>query len=362
MLKKPQPKTFSAEQIDRIANASRCQTGKATVIKSYDNDYPVFDVPIDQKVLVYIPNHTVQLADGTVDIRADKFAAHPYTNGREFGNLRCVDSIEDESLKLDGTCPICEAVNKCWELYNYQYEELAKSRGFVDLKAEATRTALKDESKKLLEARAIKQAEVWLTFPIVVIECEMGADGKPTTKPKLDAEGKIVGHPMWYSVREKTYLDKWVSSLESIEINGENPTHPAGLWATLNFTYQKSGNENAGNPKMLSAKNLKVLFKSPDPNMNEWNAYFDKMTEGWTPQKAMEVVVLDCVRDMDEIHEAVDTIMKSTIERLKLYETVASANNTSAQVIGTQTSAQAMLESFGATNEMSAPPTNVGVQ
>lgn len=356
MLKRPAKKELTVEQQASILNASREQTGKAQVIKSYDSDYPVFEVPVNQKLLVYIPNHVIQNPDGSIDIRADKFAAHPYQTGREFGNIRCTNGV-DNVLDLDGTCPACDAVSESWELYNFEFEALAKSRGFAEVNEDA-KTALKEERKKLLEARTMKQADVWLTFPIVVIDCEVGADGKPTTKAKINADGTMSGKTYWYSIREKSYIDKWISPLDSVEIDGETPTHPAGLWAVLNFTYQSTdGTHN----KMQSAKNLKVSYKNPDPSLAPVAQYFDAQTAEWTPEKAMEVVVLDAIRDKAESCEAVDTIMKGTRDRIALYKTsvgVQTAGN--APQLGA-TNAQAALADFGATPVADTAQTPVGV-
>ena len=371
MLKRPEKKNLTVEEQSSIINASRNQTGKTQVVKSYDSAYPVFEVPINQKLLVYIPNHIVTLPDGSVDMRADKFAAHPYQAGREFGNIRCSNGVVIESIGLDGTCPACDAVSESWELYNYEWEELAKSRGFAD-GGDAAKTALKEDMKKLLESRTMKQADVWYTFPIVVIDCEVGADGKPTTKPKVDANGQITGTPCWYSIREKSYIDKWLSPLDSVDIDGVTPSHPAGLWAVLNFTYQSN---DGTHDKMQSAKNLKVAYKNPDANLVETNSRFDKLTEGWTPEVASEVVVLDVLRSMDEMHDAVDTVMKGTREKIAMYKTVKGVGT--APQLGAS-NAQDALASFGATPvEGAAPaaelpsgttpvtsemPNNVGVQ
>ena len=111
MLKRPVKKELSVEEQQSVLSASRGQTGKASVIKSYDPEYPVFEVPVNQKVLVYIPNHVIQSEDGSVDIRADKFAAHPYQMGREYGNIRCTSGVVINSLGLDGTCPACDATS-----------------------------------------------------------------------------------------------------------------------------------------------------------------------------------------------------------------------------------------------------------
>lgn len=345
MLKRPAPKQLSAEAQAIITQSSASQTGKTQKVRSYDPEYPVFEVPVCQKILAYIPNHTVQNPDGTIGLRMDKFAAHPVIDGRSFGDVRCANGVVVDELKLDGTCPLCDAIAENWELYNFEYQGVAKSKG-IDINSPEADDALKQDRIDLLKNFAIKQAEVWYTFPIVVIECEE-KDGQLTVIPKKNAQGQITGKPMWYSIRERTFLDKWVSGYDSIDTaDGSTPTSPAGLWAILNFTYTpKNGNPD----KMGSARALTVSYKNMGEAYNQWASYFDKMTEGWTPAKAQEVVVLDVVRDMDELREVADSIMKPVREKIamhKLGQNTVSAPNAGA--LPTNSDAEAALAGFGA--------------
>ena len=343
MIKRPAPKKLSVEAQQAITEASSHQTGKTVKVRTYDPDYPVFDIPVNQKILVYIPNHTVQLPDGSVDLRKDKFAAHPVIDGRSFGDIRCCAGINSPELGWDGSCPLCDAIATNWELYNFEYEGVAKSKG-VDPKAPEAQDLLKQDRIDLIKKMAVKQAEVWYTFPIVVIDCEE-KDGQLTVNPKLDAEGKVHGTPMWYTIRERTFEDKWVAGYDSIDIDGETPTNPAGLWAILNFTYQpKSGAPT----KMDSARALKVSFKRMADSYNEWAKYFDNMTAEWTPEKAQEVVVIDAIRSMDEMQEVTDSIMKPINERIAMYKlsSGASASTGGTPALG---NADDVLSSFGAT-------------
>lgn len=361
MLKRPEKKNFSTAEVESILTASREQTGKAQAIKSYDKDFPVFEVPINDKVLAYIPNHVIQNPDGTVTLRTDKFGAHPYQIGREFGNIRCISGIMTDDGAFDGSCPACDAVSESWTLFNYEFNELAASRGYTTID-EAANAALKEDKKKLLESRAMKAADIWYTFPIVVIDCDTDAQGNKTTKPKLDAEGRMHGTPMWYSIREKTFLEKWIAGLDAVDVNGETPTNPAGLWAVLNFTYQSKDGKH---DKMQSAKNLKVTYRNPDPALAQWESYFDNLTVDWTPAKAAEVVVLDAIRDVAESREAVDTIMKGTRERIAMYDitkSVSNSGNATAPAGITAGSQAQALANFGVVEPTAGDaPANVGV-
>lgn len=341
-MKRPAPKKLSEAAQNAITTASAAQTGKSVRIKSYDPDYPCFDVPVNQKVLVYIPNHTVMSPDGSISMRMDKFAAHPVIDGRSYGDVRCTSGVNVDELGLDGTCPLCDGINECWELYNHQYADVAKSKG-IDPKSPEAQEALKQDRIDLVQKMAIKQADIWYTFPIVVIDCEE-KDGVWSVIPKKDAEGKIHGTPMWYSIRERTYLEKWVAGFDSIETeDGSVPTSPAGMWAILNFTYTpKSGKHD----KMGSAKALKVTFKTMQ-GYGEWASYFDNLTEGWTPAKAQEVVVLDAVRDMNEMKQCADSLLKSVRDKLAMYALSFAGDAPTAPAMGGASSAEAALAGFG---------------
>lgn len=352
-IKRPAPKKLSVEESATIIQASAAQTGVSTVVKSYDPNYPVFEVPINQKLLVYIPNHRVENPDGTVGLRMDKFAAHPIIDGRSYGNVRCTSGVVIPSLHLDGSCPLCDSMGKCWDLYNKQYDDIAKSKG-VDKDSPEAKELLKQDRIDLVKNMAIKQAEVWYTFPIIVIACEE-KDGQLTVIPKTNEKGELVGTPMWYSIRENTYNEKWEAGFDALDTSelGEVPTSPAGLWAILNFTYTpKSGKHD----KMGSAKSLKVSFKTMSDKYIEWEKYFDKITESWTPEKAMETVVLDVLRDMEETQEVADSVMKPVNEKLAMYA-LAGAGVT-AQPAQVSTNAAGALENFGVA-QPATPPAEV---
>lgn len=342
MIKRPAPKNYSDATVQALVASAAQQTGRQSRQRTYDPNFPLFETPVNDKVLVYIPNHVVMNADGVLELRKDKFAAHPYQEGRSYGNIRCTAGIVLEEAGMDGSCPFCNASAEVWELYNYEYREIAAQRSIAVDSPEA-KTELKQVRIDLLNKRAISQAEVWYTFPIVVIDCEE-KDGMHTTTPKRDAQGRLVGKPMWYSIREKTFIDKWEKAFDTAPTaDGVPPTHPGGQWAVLNFTYE---NKDGKHDKMGSARALAVGFKAMNsPEYVEWAQYFDKLTEEWTPAKAMETLVDNSFRDMNESIEACDTLMKATRDKLALYKLgttpqIAASNNTSAEQALAQFGAQ----------------------
>lgn len=340
MLKRPKVKVLSEAEIQTINQASAQQTGKQSVPKTYDVNYPVFEIPVNQKVLIYVPNHRVQDSNGVYQLRMDKFAAHPVLDGKTYGNVRCTQGVELQSLGLDGSCPLCDCLSETWELYNLELESIAKGRG-IDSKSEDSKELLKQDRIDLVKARAVKEAEVWYTFPIVVIECEE-KNGQLTTTPKRTADGQLIGKPYFYSIREKTYISKWLPAFDAID---DGNTNPAGMWVILNFAYTTSDKAT----KMQSANNLKVSFKMMSEDYDAWAKHYDELTKDWTPQKAQEVLVLDSVRDMEEMKEVSDKLMTSTRDKILMFKNVKGTNDTPAQVgDGSLGDAQATLEQFGA--------------
>lgn len=344
MLKRPKVKNLSSAELQSVLDASAQQTGKIKRIRTYDPNFPVFEIPVNQKVLAYVPNHTIQNADGSFSLLMDKFAGHDCVlNKREYLRIRCTSGLESESLGLDGSCPFCSAVSEVWDLANKEFSAIARSKG-LDPEDENTRVSLKSDWEAVKGNMAVRGGVVYVTFPIVVVECEV-KDGKTTSTPKKDANGYINAQPMWYTCSEKVYKDKWLKALETAPTDDDvPPDSPAGLWVILNYEYDDpSGKHN----KMISAQKLAVGYKSMSQAYDAWATKFDEITEAWTPAKAVEVLVDNSLRDMEEQTSACDEIMRSTRDKLRMFEIGASASVTPTE--GAIADGESALSSFGAT-------------
>ena len=362
MFKRPTPKTFTSEESASLQATFQNQSTVIVRPKSYDDKFPAFETPVNQKLLVYIPNHRVQDANGMDSLVCDRYAAHPYTKGREYGYIRCSNGVVSPSIGLDGTCPLCDASSDIWKLYNYQYEQIAKQKGIDKDSAEA-KEGLKSERSNLLNSRAIKEASIFYTFPIVVIACEE-KDGQLTVIPKKNEKGEISGKTYWYTCSEKAWHDSWMSGLDNApgSENGEL-TCFAGQWAILDYTYQSTSGEYN---KRDSARNLKVKYKKMSDDYKAWETYFDNMTAEWTPMKAWETLVNNAIRSMDEMKEVADELITPVRQQIGMFEIgqaqAAEGIGTTAQneqaAIGT---AEAALQSFGATNAGTATAPAGGV-
>ena len=351
MFKKPEPKALTAEQLESLTTQYQQQTGKSAVPKTYDPSYPVFEIPVNGKELIYVPNHVVMDAMGELTLRKDKFFAHQVLDRKSRVTVRCNSGVELEELNLDKSCPLCDAMQTAWELYNLEYAEIAKSKSIAIDSPEA-KDGLSQVRKDLLGDMVVKPAEAWLTFPIIVFEC-MEKDGNKVLSPKRDKDGRLIGKPMWYSIREKGFIERWAKTLETATSpDGSElpPTHPGGLWFILNYTYESKDGKH---DKMQSAKNLAVNYK-PMVGYSEWETYYDELTKDWTPAKAMETVCANVLRSKEEQQEVCDEIVKPALEKIAMLKMSKAKELTGSTE--PQTSAEAALASFGAVPQAQATP------
>lgn len=346
------PKQFKdAGAFSQVAQASQAQTGKKVTEKSIDPiNFPVFETPVNRKVLIYVPNHRTEDELG-IRLRMDKGAFHQVIAQGGYHSVRCLSGIILEEENYDGTCPLCDVLPECWDLYHKQYEETAKMKG-IDVNNDPE-DSLKAVRQDLTKKMVVKGAEVWYTFPIVEIDCEEGK-----TVPKKNAEGQLSGKVVWYSIREQTYKEKWEKAFEAME-----EECAAGAWFVLNFTYEsKSGQHD----KMGSARALQVVYKPMGETYASWATYYDQLTEGWTPQKATETVIANFFLEMEEVQEVTDVAMQPVRDKLAMLNMVAGGIGVpqSAPIVGTS-SPEAIASQFGAVPVESLPaggaPPQVGV-
>lgn len=354
MFKRPEPKKLTHEQMQKIVSASAKQEPGMSSPKTYNPDYPVFDTPVNQKVLIYIPNHSEIDEKGAVQIRADRYCSHTVRVGKAFTDVRCCGDLVNEELHWNGSCPVCDATNACWDLYKYQISDIARSKG-VSPENAGTDELLAEDRKRLLSDMVVRAREKWITFPIIVIECEEGK-----TVPKKGADGKINGTPMFYSIRELTYQDKWKKAFDALEDDGADE-NPAGRWAVLNFTYTPKTGQHT---KRDSARNLSVSFRRME-GYGEWEKYFDKLTEGWDAECAINNLVRNSVRSMEEMEEVAAQLLEPVNTKLAEYRIMKGEANVP-QVV--TSSAEDALANFGGAeagvespmNPPTSPKVNLG--
>lgn len=301
------PKVFTAEQLNAIKVESATQTTETVIQKSTDpENFPVFDIPVNGKVLVYVPNHTIINEEGVEDLRMDRPLIHMVINGKRFQRVRCIRGLS-ENVGYSGECPFCDGESDPWSLANEQIKEQCKVRGLDpnDSESEAVKTIKREYYSK----RVIKSPDQYYTFPIVVIE----TDPNDFKKIVMDENGSPKHKTYWYTISKSAYEKKWLKTLEGME---DEPTHPGGECFILNYTYEsKSGEYN----KRDSARELQVVPKKIKGFADVAEQY-DKETEAWDVAKAIETIYDNMYYDEKDMAEEAAKVLASTREKLAIYE------------------------------------------
>lgn len=308
MLAKLKPRTFSETQKEALKKEIASQVPESTIQRSTDpENYPVFDIPVNSKVLIYVPNHEViDPETGEADLRMDKPWIHTVLDGRRYAKIRCIKGL-GEDLGYSGSCPLCDGTAEPWTLANFQIKEQCKLRG-LDV-TDSENESVKSVKREYFSKRVIKAPEQVYTFPIIVIETN------PTNIKEIlyDEEGFPKHKAMWYSISKSAYEKKWKKTLEGID---DEPNHPGGHFFVLNYTYDsKSGEYN----KRDSARELQVIHK----NLKNGQALadvFNKETEGWDIAKSIETVIDNQLFEEEDIQIEADRLLSPTREKIAIYE------------------------------------------
>ena len=306
-MRKIAPVVFSEEENVEIQEQLGVQEATKAAPKSRDAiNYPVFEVPVNKKVLIYVPNHIVQDAEGVDQLRADKPLIHSLKMGKRYVYYRCIANINMPSHGFNGECPLCEGCSEPWDLANEIIKEKCKAQHLDP--EDVDNKDVKSIRSEAFSDRVLKDATRYYTFPIVVFDT-LNDDGKTFIK---DENGGYKYKVMWYTISESQYEKTWEKALDGME---EVPTHPGGNFFLLNYMYTpKRGEPN----KRDSARNLSVVPRTIK-NSEKMRELLDKQTEGWTPAKAQEMVINNAIYSPEDLEGVVDDCLTNTRNLLALY-------------------------------------------
>lgn len=306
MIKKMKPiKMKGNEELNKAFGAQELTTAAP---KSADpNHFPVFEVPVNKKVLIYVPNHIFTDENGVSHLKMDNPLIHYVLDGQRYHRFRCIRGIENEEFGLTGDCPLCDATDDGWTLANYVINSTCKKRGLnPDDKDNDQVKAIRTDA---FGKRVIKEPTQYFTFPIVVLDT-VNDDGKTMIK---NEDGSYKCTPMWYTISENYYETKWKKALEAME---DDPEHPGGHFFLLNYCYTpKRGEPN----KRDSARELVVSGKNIK-NSEKLKAVLDKLTEEWTPDVAKDMVLANNVYATSQLEDIANDVMEQTRNMIQLYE------------------------------------------
>lgn len=311
MIRRMKPVSASADVMKKIQTQLNAQTIERSAPKSTDpKNFPVFSIPAGQKILVYVPNHVVELEDGTHQLRMDMPILHPVQDGNRFRYFRCINNLIDTDLGFDGSCPLCDATGEPWDLARARIEQKCKAQG------------LDPEDKENKDVKAIRMAEFgdrvlkegdrYFTFPIVVFETD-----KDCKSFARDDKGDIKYTVQWYNISEKKYADTWGKAIAEME---DEPETPAGYFFVLSYQYDTKGKQPNSRDAARALSVHPKIKVGQQKGMDALKKHLDSQTEHWTPEKAAETVISNNLYSKEDLEGATNDLLANTRSMLAMYQ------------------------------------------
>lgn len=293
--------------------AEKQEVKKGGFSKTTDPKFPVFSTPVNRDVLVYIPTTNVVTTENGSDMKLLNVHTHTYREGNYTNMLRCINGLEggafSSALGYDGTCPACEAVKECWELYNRKIAAEAKKLG-IDPQND-TGDVLKGARQKILGEMDMKGTEEYVTFPIVIIPTQ-----EKSIKPTEDALKNLqVQFVVW---TKKRYEKNILGALDSLL---ENPGHPAGMFWVWKFSYDTQGKQANARDSAKNANYMPITDEKFLNMLNPAKPALEKAAAEFTNKKATEVIVSNQFMYKEDLEEKVNKIMAKTRNLLAISDT-----------------------------------------
>lgn len=276
--------------------------------KTDDPNFPLFTTPVNEDILVYIPKTNMISTENGDEMGVLRAHIHDYKTGKQYGQFRCISNLVGpgfEDLGYDGSCPACEAVRECWDLYNKKLETEAQKLGMASPQDD-TNDILKPFKDKFRDEMELRGAEEYVTFPIVKVPME----GKMT--PSKNAMNEL--QPVFVTWRKKRYEDSIISALEGLM---DNPGHPAGMFWMWKFSYNTEGKQATARD---SAKNAKYM--PLEQGLQKFGQALadacENASKDFTLVKATEVLVANQFMFKEDLEAEVNRVMAKTRNMLEL--------------------------------------------
>lgn len=315
--------------------------------KVWNSDYPIFPTPINRKVLIYVPKD--------FDQRKVECLIHDTHKGKAFGQARCINGLSAgfEAFGYTGECPFCQVTADAWELYNFKLDQKAAELG-IDRQND-TDNLLKGTKENLLKEMAVKNADKYICFPIVVLPSTNAGELDPTSK-----EGAKAYFVLWRKSRfDEKFSSDTLDGRESI----------AGTFQRWSFTYDTKGQQPTA---MLSAKALQVKILEKPEILAQLNPYIEGCEQLAAPFTALQAV--DNVKALnfysyEDTQKEAEACIKPTRAILAAAQSLGGGaqapaiNGVAAPAIGTSAgNAADVIANFGQTAPAGGVPMgNVGV-
>lgn len=336
---------------DLVAGSANQQVGGGSP-KTDDPNFPVFRTPLEKDLIVYFPkNCTVTTVDGQEVYNPLVSHAHSIRKGaKQFLTYRCIAGLSGgafDSIGYDGSCPFCDGMASCWDLYNAKMARKAQEMG-IDLQND-TADQMKPYRQQFVQEMAIKKSEEYVTFPIVII-----SDTGTIPQGAVD-ESKL--EPQFVCMKKDTFIKKIMDPLTKQPIP---IAHPGGMFYKWCFTYDTKGKQANVRDAAKEAQYLPIVDATSAQMLSAFVAPCENRAKDFTPQKAAEVVVMDEFFDMEFLKSECDAALAETLRTLSVLNAApavgapALPGGATAAIPGVGAGVQAALASFGGGAEATA--------
>lgn len=296
-------KTVSPELVAELMDGASAQVVSSSTPRSDDPNFPVWRTPLDKDVIVYFPKVAVTQADGVETYNPLTAHIHSVKKGANgYANYRCISGLSggkyESVLGYDGSCPFCDGVNLCWDLYNEKMRRKAAEMG-IDLENDVA-DAMKPFRQQFVQEMAIKKCEEYVTFPIVVIS-ETGFVPKDMSDAVLA--------PYFVTMRKQSF------EKNIIEVLTKQTTpipHPGGLFFKWCYTYDTKGKPATPRDAAKNAQYLPILDNASTASLSVYIAPAEEKAKEFTNAKAAECIIMNEFYAMADIKAEADSILADT--------------------------------------------------
>ena len=320
--------------------------------KSEDPNFPVFKTPLDKDLIVYFPKVCVSVVDGQEVYNPLISHVHAVKKGKQFLSYRCINGLSGgaytEQLGYDGSCPFCDGMADCWDLYNLKMSRKAMELG-IDVNNDPT-DAMKPYRSQFVTEMAIKRADEYVTFPIVVIS-DTGTIPQDPNNAKLET--------FFVEMRKDTFVQKIMDPLtkQAIPINS-----PGGMYFKWCFTYDTKGKQANVRDAAKNAQYLPIIDAQSNQVLSVFTQAAEEKAKEFTNIKAATVLVMNEFFDKDYLQSECDAVLADTKRTLAVLNAGISGMGAPALPVSDNTMGSGVanaLASFGVAQQSQAPAQEV---
>lgn len=238
-------KRVDKSMLGALIQGATTQTTSRGFKPTYDEKFEMFRTPLEKAILVYIPKTNVIATEDGETMDYLRSVQHSVNHAKFSESHRCINELSGdgyEALGYTGTCPLCEANAKSWELFNKKVESWAKSKG-IDIKKDNSDNKEYEEIRsKYGKELAVSSPDKFSTFPICIIN-----NKHRYYEPADDAMDTI--KTVFVQWKEKRVKEKLVAAISQML----NPVdHLGGTLWVWDFQYDTEGGK--ANPMTAAQK------------------------------------------------------------------------------------------------------------